>query len=133
MDIVQVLVSIFVGLGVLAGIVKWGISSYMEKSKELEKMKEKENNRVLKELEKSGKEIRHEVTHLTAKIADFESNLIKVSSHIKSFEQESRLVSAEQKKMLEDLKAQPKLFDRFELLEIKKDMYILKKKNTAVS
>lgn len=128
MDIVQVLVSIFVGLGVLAGIVKWGIASYMEKSHELEKMKERENNRVIRELERSGKEIRHEVTHLTAKITEFEGNIYKLNAHINSFEKESKLISSEQKKMLEDLKQQPKLFDRFELIEIKKDLFILKKK-----
>jgi len=53
MDIVQLTVSIMVALGTFAGIIKWGISSYIKKVQELQEIKDNHIEERLDQLEEA--------------------------------------------------------------------------------
>lgn len=133
MELGQVIVSIVLGMGAFAGIVRWGIASYMDQHKELEKMKERESQRVLNELNKSTKDLKFDITSMGKRISDFELNLQKLNIELGSFQRDFRCSVEEHRQIVEALRAQPKLFENFDLIEIKKDLYILKKRPIKAS
>lgn len=128
MDMVQVLVSIFVGLGALAGIVKWGVQSYFEKVSEIEKMKENQINSQIKELNKGTVSIKNEVTTVITKVKDFEISLQQLNHRINDFERISGKIVADQVQILNEIKNRPKVIEDYDFVEIKKDLFILKKR-----
>jgi hypothetical protein len=128
MDMVQVLVSIFVGLGALAGIVKWGVQSYFDKVSEIEKMKENQINSQIKELNKSTVTVKNEVTTVITKVKDFEISLQQLNHRINDFERISGKIVADQVQILNEIKNRPKVIEDYDFVEIKKDLFILKKR-----
>ena len=131
MDMVQVLVSIFVGLGALAGIVKWGVQSYFDKVSEIEKMKENQINSQIKELNKSTVTVKNEVTTVITKVKDFEISLQQLNHRINDFERISGKIVADQVQILNEIKNRPKVIEDYDFVEIKKDLFILKKRRVS--
>lgn len=131
MDMVQVLVSIFVGLGALAGIVKWGVQTYFDKVSEIEKMKENQINSQIKELNKATVTVKNEVTTVITKVKDFEISLQQLNHRFNDFERISSKIVAEQTQILNEIKKRPKVIEDYDFVEIKKDLFILKKRRVS--
>lgn len=115
-------------LGILAGIVKWGIEKYFQKHKEVEQLKEKINQEALKSIQTSMNHVANEIVRLGDGMAELEGNLIVFNTKLFEFDKHNKDVLRNAINLHSQVKDRLKIFDGLEIHENDDKLIVFKRK-----